>query len=59
LAEGGTPLDLTLGRAGRYLYALDRGNKNVTTFAVQADGMLVRQASAGVLPAFATGLIAY
>ena len=32
--------------------------KNVTTFAVQPDGTLVRQGSAGVLPAFATGLIA-
>jgi 6-phosphogluconolactonase len=34
------PVDLTLGRGGRFLYATNRGHDSVATFAVRADGTL-------------------
>jgi 6-phosphogluconolactonase len=34
------PVDLALGRGGRFLYATNRGHDSVATFAVQGDGTL-------------------
>jgi 6-phosphogluconolactonase len=34
------PVDLALGRGGRFLYATNRGHDSVATFAVRADGTL-------------------
>jgi 6-phosphogluconolactonase len=59
LATGGTPLDLVVGHAGHLLYVLDRGNTQLTSFEINADGSLASKASVGALPAFSSGLTAY
>jgi 6-phosphogluconolactonase len=59
LGEKGNPLDLAFARGGRYLFVLDRGNRNIAGFALQRDGSLQPMAAGGELPAFASGLAAY
>jgi 6-phosphogluconolactonase (cycloisomerase 2 family) len=50
---------MAVGGAGRFLYVLDRGHAEITGLHIQRDGSLEPSASAGSLPAFATGLAAY
>lgn len=59
LGTGGRPLDLALGRGGRYLYVLDRGNMRVAAFSLASDGTLAALKTAGTLPPFSSGLAAY
>jgi 6-phosphogluconolactonase (cycloisomerase 2 family) len=58
LTGSGAPLDLAIGRGGRMLFVLDRGNTSITGFSIESDGTLARSASASGLPAFTTGLVA-
>jgi 6-phosphogluconolactonase (cycloisomerase 2 family) len=59
LGAGATPLDMALGRGGRYLYVLDRGHARVAAFGLASDGTLTPLTAAGTLPPFSTGLAAY
>jgi 6-phosphogluconolactonase (cycloisomerase 2 family) len=59
MGMGGAPLDLAFGRGGRYLYVLDRGHARIAAFSLAADGTLAPLMSAGTLPPFSTGLVAY
>ena len=56
---GKTPLDLTAAADGRFLYALDPGNKGIDIFQIEPDGGLTNLGSiGGGLSLFAQGIAA-
>jgi 6-phosphogluconolactonase (cycloisomerase 2 family) len=59
IGEGSSPLDLTTDRAGKYLYAVERGTRHVGAFQIERSGTLELVDTVGELTPFATGLIGY
>jgi 6-phosphogluconolactonase (cycloisomerase 2 family) len=55
---GGAPVDLTLDRSGRFLYALVEVTGTISGFRVNRDGSLAPIQDAGGLPPFAQGIAA-
>ena len=55
---GSGPIDMAMGKEGRFLYALNGGNQSISSFAVGIDGKLTLLTTKGGVPVGANGLIA-
>lgn len=58
VGQGSTPIDAAVSSDGQHLYVLGAGNLAITSFEVQADGILLGATSATGLPRGVVGLAA-